>query len=332
MVSGLSVITTCPPSRHARSAAYRAAVQAVARWSEDAGCVGTLVYADNGLVDPWLVAQLLVTSTERLVPLVAVQPVYMHPYSVAKMVSSLGFLHGRRIDLNMIAGGFRNDLDALDDHVPHDRRYDRLREYVDVVAALLRGGPPVTRAGEFYRVTRLALTPPLPALLYPTFFVSGSSEAGRATAAALGALSVEYPSASDAAPAACAAGERRGIRVGIVARDTEDVAWSVARARFPEDRRGRILHELAMKTSDSSWHRRLSTPDGTPPRPYWLEPFLTYQTFCPYLVGTYAQVGEELRRYVDAGIRTFILDVPHDAEELGHTALAFDHAMAASMP
>jgi alkanesulfonate monooxygenase len=161
--------------------------------------------------------------------------------------------------------------------------------------------------------------------------VSGSSEAGRATAVALGALSVEYPSASDAAPAACAAGERRGIRVGIVARDTEDVAWSVARARFPEDRRGRILHELAMKTSDSSWHRRLSVPDGTPPRPYWLEPFQTYQTFCPYLVGSYAQVGEELRRHVDAGIRTFILDVPPDPEELGHTALAFDHAMAASM-
>ena len=145
MVSGLSVITTCPPSRHASSAAYRAAVQDVARWSEDAGCVGTLVYADNGLVDPWLVAQLLVTSTERLVPLVAVQPVYMHPYSVARMVSSLGFLHGRRIDLNMIAGGFRNDLDALDDHVPHDRRYDRLREYVDVVAPQQRGGAPITK-------------------------------------------------------------------------------------------------------------------------------------------------------------------------------------------
>jgi alkanesulfonate monooxygenase len=249
------------------------------------------------------------------------------------MVSSLAFLHGRRIDLNMIAGGYRNDLDALDDHVPHDRRYDRLREYVDVVAALLRGGPPVTRAGEFYRVTRLALTPPLPPSLYPTFFVSGSSEAGRAAAAALGALSVEYPSAPDAATAAAdVPGERRGIRVGILAREREEAAWSAARRRFPEDRRGRILHELAMKTSDSSWHRRLSAADHASRRPYWLEPFLSYQTFCPYLVGTYAQVGDELRRHVDAGIRTFILDVPDDAEELGHTALAFDHAVAAATP
>src|SRR5205809_571415 len=82
----------------------------VARWSEAAGCEGILVYTDNGIVDPWLVAQLVVQATERLCPLVAIQSVYMHPYSAAKMVSSLAHLHGRRAYLNMVAGGFRNDL------------------------------------------------------------------------------------------------------------------------------------------------------------------------------------------------------------------------------
>jgi len=46
-----------------------------------------LIYTDNGLVDPWLIAQAMITHTERLCPLVAVQPVYMHPYAVAKMVA-----------------------------------------------------------------------------------------------------------------------------------------------------------------------------------------------------------------------------------------------------
>ena len=54
-----------------------------------------LVYTDNGIVDPWLVSQTVIASTTRLAPLVAVQPVYMHPYSVAKMVSTLAYLHGR---------------------------------------------------------------------------------------------------------------------------------------------------------------------------------------------------------------------------------------------
>jgi hypothetical protein len=48
---------------------------------------------------------------------------YMHPYSVAKMVSTLGYLYGRTVYLNMVAGGFKSDLSALDDLTPHDLRY-----------------------------------------------------------------------------------------------------------------------------------------------------------------------------------------------------------------
>ena len=307
---------------------YRASIGDVARWAEDAGCTGALVYADNGLIDPWLVAQLVLISTERLVPLVAVQPMYMHPYAVAKMVASLAFLHGRRVDLNLVAGGFRRDHDALADHTPHDRRYDRLREYSALVAALLRSDAPVTVAGEFYTVSGLTLSPPLSEALRPTFFVAGSSAAGRATACALGAVSVEYPSPGVIADAAACSVAHRGVRVGIVARDDDDGAWRVARERFPEDRRGRIVHTLAMKVSDSSWHRRLSHADEAIAPPYWLEPFRRAQTFCPYLVGSYARVGREIRRYVEAGIRTFILDIPRDADDFGHTALAFEQALA----
>lgn len=116
--------------------------------------------------------------------------------------------------------------------------------------------------------------------------------------------------------------------MGIVAREHAETAWGVARARFPEDRRGRIVHALAMKVSDSAWHHRLSCADEAVAPPYWLEPFQRAQTFCPYLVGSYAEVGEELARYVEADIRTFILDVPRDADDLGHAALAFEHALA----
>lgn len=72
------------------------------RWSGAAGCQGILVYTDNGIADPWLVAQLIIQSTHALSPLVAVQPVYMSPYAAAEMVATLGHLHGRRVDLNMV--------------------------------------------------------------------------------------------------------------------------------------------------------------------------------------------------------------------------------------
>ena len=105
--------------------------------AKTAGCHGILVYTDNGIGDPWLVAQLIIQCTHALSPLVAVQPVYMTPYAAAKMVATLGYLHGRRVDLNMVAGGFRNDLLSLSDDTAHDDRYVRLVEYAQVVRGLL---------------------------------------------------------------------------------------------------------------------------------------------------------------------------------------------------
>jgi alkanesulfonate monooxygenase len=304
-----------------------AAVVDVARWSEKYGCQGILVYADNSLVDPWPVAQIIVQQTNHLCPLVAVQPVYSHPYTVAKIVATLGYLYGRRICLNMVAGGFKNDLNALADPTPHDRRYDRLREYTEIVTRLLAGGP-VSYEGEFYEVDNLKLTPALAAELFPQVFVSASSEAGLATAHALHATSVHYPKPSrEYVGGSPVSGARAGIRVGVIAREDEQDAWQIARARFAEDRRGQLTHQLAMKTSDSVWHEKLSKlrmeSEGSP---YWLVPFQNYKTFCPYLVGTYEQVGGELAHYLAAGFTTFILDVPPAEGELYHTSIAFRHA------
>jgi len=103
----VELFATCPQSKDISSDCYARSVADVARWSEQCGCKGILVYTDNSIVDPWLVSQIIIENTKNLCPLVAIQPVYMHPYSVAKMVASFGFLYGRRIYLNLVAGGFK---------------------------------------------------------------------------------------------------------------------------------------------------------------------------------------------------------------------------------
>lgn len=324
------IFATSPQSLGADRKTYRQNVIDVARWSEEAGCTGTLVYTDNGIVDPWLVAEIILANTRRLCPLVAVQPVYMHPYAVAKMVASLAFLYGRRVFLNMVAGGFTNDLVALNDTTPHDKRYARLAEYTRIID-LLFTGKPVTFHGQFYVVEKLTLNPAVPPELVPLILMSGSSEAGLMTASALGATAVRYPGPStDYQAPATGQNERQGIRVGIIARDQEDAAWEVADRRFPPDRKGEILHELAMKVSDSSWHKQLSQLGNTAAasRPtYWLRPFETSKTNCPYLVGTYASVAREVAAYLSAGFTTFILDIPPDPDELRHIGIVFEKAL-----
>jgi alkanesulfonate monooxygenase len=328
----LKIFTTCPPSALAQPANYLRHVQEIARWSEDAGCEGILVVTDNSQIDPWLVSQVIVEATERLCPLVAVQSLYMHPYSVAKMITSFAFLHGRRLYLNMVAGGFKNDLVALNDATPHDERYARLVEYTTIIQKLLSSSEPVSFEGRYYKVTNLKLTPSLPPRLAPGLLVSGSSEAGMEAARQLGATAVEYPKPpADYAGEAPVNGASHGIRIGLITRSDEADAWAVARARFPEDRKGQLAHQLAMKVSDSAWHQQLSElgrSGVSEENPYWLVPFQNYKAVCPYLVGDYDRVAAEIARYVEIGYRTFILEAPASPDEMRHVGIAFERAAA----
>jgi alkanesulfonate monooxygenase len=325
--AGVRLFSTSPQSKDVPRGEYLQRVADVARWSEEAGCEGILVYTDNSIVDPWLVSQVILQSTARLAPLVATQPVYMHPYSVAKMVATLGFLHGRRMWLNMVAGGFKNDLAALNDETPHDKRYQRLVEYTLIVRQLLESPAPVSFEGEFYKVRNLRMTPPLESHLFPGILISGSSPAGLEAARAIGATAVKYPRPpKEYLGTPAPEGIGCGVRVGIIARETEAEAWAVAEARFPADRRGQIAHQLAMKVSDSHWHKQLSAAaqvNGMREGTYWMWPFENYKTFCPYLVGDYAQVAEQIALYMNVGYRTFILDIPPSREELEHTKKVF---------
>ena len=326
----IEVFSTCPQSSQVEQARYLQHVIEVARWSEEAGCQGILVYTDNSLVDGWLVAQVILENTKSLCPLIAVQPVYMHPYTAAKMISTFSYLYGRRIYLNLVAGGFKNDLASLGDQTPHDKRYDRLVEYATIIKQLLSSSAPVTFNGEFYRVNNLKMTPRLSAELFPGLLISGSSDAGLAAAQRLAATAIKYPkpvSEYEAQPEQD--GLDSGIRVGIIARATDSAAWQVALTRFPEDRKGQLIHQLAMKTSDSVWHQQLSAMGEqavSAANPYWLVPFLNYKTFCPYLVGSYACVAQEITRYIKVGQRTFILDISPDQAELAHINQVFQLA------
>jgi alkanesulfonate monooxygenase len=333
--NGIQLFSTCPQSKDFAAADYLPQVRRVARWSEAAGCTGMLIYTDNSIVDPWLVAQLVLQETRQLCPLVAVQPVYMLPYTAAKMVASLSSLHGRRIWLNMLAGGFRNDLIALGDETAHDDRYARTVEYALLMRRLLESDQPVNFVGRFYNVRGVRLTPALPQDLQPGWLISGSSPAGRAAAVEMGAIAVEYPAPPDTIRDTDHVPAGRGIRVGIIARANADEAWGVAHTRFPEDRRGRLSHALAMKTSDSAWHRTLSQlarekpADGSP---YWLWPFEQHRTFCPYLVGDFATVAQEIARYLSLGHTSFILDIPIEAEDLDTAAHVFSMAEQQTTP
>jgi alkanesulfonate monooxygenase len=114
--------------------------------------------------------------------------------------------------------------------------------------------------------------------------------------------------------------------VGIVARDTGAEARAHATARHGSTRRDALVRRQFAAAATSSQHRaNLELADRGDPA----EGVLWYGAGrigvdCPKLVGSYDQVAERLGEYVDAGVRTVVLDLPDSADEYAHVHHVLD--------
>jgi alkanesulfonate monooxygenase len=328
----LNVYTTMPEWDGTAPAEYRQHVIEQARWTEEAGCRGALIFSDNEQLEPWALAQLIVANTSVFVPLVAVNPVYMHPFNVAQMVSTISALYERTVDLNLVAGGFEVHLTKLGCRLDHGQRYDQLTEYGQIVLSLLAGGHSTSHRGTYYRVSAASLVKPLDPGLTPRTYVSGASADCIAAQQALSVERLTYPRELGTYPAATPLAGC-GIRIGIIAREDSAAAWDVARRRFPVDPVGEQSHDWASGMVKSQWHKQQSrdAQAGAASGAYWLYPFRAYRTFAPYLVGSYAEVGATLARYRALGAGTVILDHFPDAAELRHALVAVRQSSPAGL-
>ena len=293
----------------------------VARFSDRHGFTGVLLFAGNDtLVEPWSMAQHILAHTAESSPLIAVNPIYMHPFTVAKFVSSFALLYRRRVYLNMITGTATSDLQGLGAQLSHQDRYSRLGEFIHIVRQLLATPRPLTFAGKFYTATNLQLRPGLPPALMPEFLIAGQSDDAHRVAKQMGCVMMQMlpPNLEDGINAP-------GVNFGIFAREGRDQARQEAKLFFQDSAEKRELLKYTMENTDSVWKRRLKDAgqnDELQDNGYWLLPFLTYQADCPYLVGSYAEIGAKVRRFAENNVSTIILDVVADERELAHISRA----------
>ncbi len=295
----------------------------VIQWSERYGSTGLLLFEGNDtFISPWVAAQAAVVETERIQPLVAINPVYMHPFSVAKLVSSFAFLYNRKVYLNMITGTALNYLEAMRDEVSHDDRYERLREYTIIIRNLLKDPKPVTFNGRFYQVKDLVLPGQVPDHLMPEILVSGQSDAALKICRELDGIGLQMLQPDFDA----GLNDARSIHFGIVTRETGEEAWNAAHELFPVNEEDQEILEFSMQNTDSVWKRRMKLASEAPDRSesgYWLGPFRNFKADCPYLVGDYNLISSVIARLVQGGIDVFVLDITAREEEFAHVQKAF---------
>ncbi len=295
--------------------------------SEKYGYSGNLIFTGNDIfVDTWLVAHAIMAETSSLSPLVAVNPIYMHPFSAAKMISSFAYIFGRKTYVNCVTGTSKNDLLSFNDTLDHDDRYERLSEYIEIVKELLTGVP-VSYCGKFYTINDLQLQPEMPKELMPEFYIAGASEAARKVAQRIGAIHMVMGKPfTHAAGSSFSALKNEGVYLGIVTRATARDAWERVNSLFPESEEGKMMLEYSMSNTDSQWKhelKRFADSENIKDERFWMRPFKGFQADCPYYVGDYEQIAELISAYLMSGIRSIILDTPSDESDYFHLQKAF---------
>ncbi len=298
-----------------------------AQRAERYGLDGLLAFYNHFNFSPWAVAAAILQHTQAITPLIALQPNAQAPFTAAKLLWSLTTLYGRRIDVNLITGATPHELEQIDDQLGHDERYERATEYMQVVRAILASDEPLAHEGRFYRYRGLRMYAQLDPALRPRTFVAGSSAAGQRVAAAVADVAITHPEPVEQFADTFLGPERKdvsiGIRIGIVARPTEEEAWSAALTIYSEERVARLKTAMR-KRSESDWIRRLAqlaTDEGVYDEVYWTGAFRADKGNMPVLVGTYRKVADYLDRYLALGVSTVILGGVLTDEDFKHTSI-----------
>ncbi len=301
-------------------------IKKTGEWCRNYGLTGPLLFNGNDtFVEVFVAAQTIVEQYD-VAPLIAVNPLYMHPFTAAKMVSSYAYAFKKQVFLNMITGTALSQAAALDCSLDHDEKYDRLLEYIEIIQLLTEKSPrPVSYEGKYYTIKDLALPTEIPQDLQPGFFIAGHSEGATKVRDATGAVGMKMLMPELAGVVK----EDKGIHFGVVCRETEEEAWEAANGKFPEDRRGKHMLEHSMKNTDSVWKKRLKFAADTNDKcdnGYWLAPFRNFQADCPYFISSREGLKNLIVDLTRAGVEEFILDVPPDEKDFEEAGLAFKAA------
>ena len=88
-------------------------------------------------MDPVTLLGAIAGATERLGLAATVSTGPHHPYSVVRQLSTLDYMSGGRVGWNIVTGHLRGEHRAYGlPELPHDERYDRAEEYMDICYAL----------------------------------------------------------------------------------------------------------------------------------------------------------------------------------------------------
>ncbi|RWR23752.1 alkanesulfonate monooxygenase, FMNH(2)-dependent [Sinirhodobacter populi] len=313
----------------------------IAVTAERLGYDGLLIPTGASCQDPWVTAASLISQTSRIKLLVALRTSIMGPTASARQAATLDQALGGRLLLNVVPGGDATELAADGVFLSHDERYEAADEFLTVWRAILSSDQPYSFAGKHLKVENARNFFPPVQRPYPPLYFGGSSPAAHALAAKhVDAYLTwgEPPEAvaekiADVRARAAEQGRtvRFGVRLHVIARETEAEAWAEADRLISHLTDADIAAAQAnYARMDSVGQARMAALHGgqrdklvVGPN-LWAGVGLVRGGAGTALVGNPEQIAERLREYQALGVDTFVLSgYPHLEESIRFAELVF---------
>ncbi|GJD35076.1 FMNH2-dependent alkanesulfonate monooxygenase [Methylobacterium aerolatum] len=312
----------------------------IAQAADELGYFGVLLPTGRSCEDSWVIASALAPLTRNLRFLVAVRPGLQQPSAAARMAATLDRISDGRLLINVVTGGDPVELAGDGVFLAHDERYAVTDEFLHIWRRLL-SGESVSYEGRHLKVEdgRVIFTPVQKP--YPPLYFGGSSPAGIAVAAehcdvylTWGEPPAQVAEKIAAAREAAAAKGKTfsyGIRLHVIARETESAAWEAAESLISRLDDATIARAQAtLKRQDSVGQSRMMALHGgqrdklvVSPN-LWAGVGLVRGGAGTALVGSADQVADRMKEYIDLGIDRFILSgYPHLEEAYRFAELVF---------
>ena len=316
-------------------------IRQIAITADRLGYDGLLIPTGASCQDPWVTAASLIAETKQIKLLVALRTSIMGPTASARQAATLDQALGGRLLLNVVPGGDATELAADGVFLKHDERYEAADEFLTVWRRILATDAPVSFKGKHLSVENARNFHPPVQRPYPPLYFGGSSPAAHDLAGKhVDAYLTwgEPPEAvaekiADVRARAAKHGRqvRFGVRLHVIARETEEEAWADA---------DRLISHLSdediaasqtnMAKMDSHGQARMQALHGgrrdrlvVGPN-LWAGVGLVRGGAGTALVGNPQQIVDRLREYQALGVDTFVLSgYPHLEESIRFAELVF---------
>ncbi|WP_456272329.1 LLM class flavin-dependent oxidoreductase [Bacillus sp. AK031] len=268
-------------------------------------------------LEAWTTAAALAAATDKLEIMTAVRPGFHNPATAAKMAANIDQMSKGRFTLNVVSAWWAEEARQYGGiFTEHDERYDRTREFIDVLKGLWTEDS-FSYNGKYYQFQDTKLFPKPVQNPNPTLYAGGESEKGKAAI-------VEK----------CDAYVMHGGTVEEIQRKIEDMksrreqtgnpalsSFGMAAYVICRDSEEEAMEELTRITAvkDSSAYAGFNdfTSKSQLEQQIQLQDYsVSNRGLRPNLVGTPEQIAERIVEYENAGLDLLLLQFSPQLEEM----------------